>query len=157
MNHNDVLALGKQLMLQHGLTQKGWAFGLDNAVKRFGVCKHRSRIITISKPLSLLNNELDVKDVILHEIAHALVGRGHGHDIVWKAKCVEIGAKPDRCYDSEAVETPTLRYYAKCGACNKEYQRAKRPDPLQISSCRCQMGKPWKNRELLTFKDRHSE
>ena len=44
----------------------------------------------------------EVRDTILHEIAHALVGPGHGHDAVWKAKCVEVGAKPEA-----AAATPT--------------------------------------------------
>lgn len=38
-----------------------------------------------------------IRDTILHEIAHALVGPNHCHDLVWKAKCLEIGATPRRC------------------------------------------------------------
>lgn len=33
------------------------------------------------------------KGVVLHEIAHAIVGRGHGHDEVWAAKAEEIGSE----------------------------------------------------------------
>jgi hypothetical protein len=43
------------------------------------------------------NGAEEIVDTILHEIAHALVGPRHGHDTVWKAKCTDIGARPERC------------------------------------------------------------
>ena len=45
-----------------------------------------------------------VRDTILHEIAHALVGPGHGHDAVWKRKCREVGARPERCGQADMPE-----------------------------------------------------
>lgn len=156
MNLNQVISLGNQLMKQHGLTSLGWFFELDNAKRRFGVCKYRSRTIGISKYLAVLNDEAQVKDTILHEIAHALVGPGHGHDAVWKRKCIEIGAKPERCYSSTEVTTPKLRYYAICGGCGLEHQRAKRVNPIQRRACKCQTHLPWDKKVLLTYKDRYA-
>lgn len=153
MNLNEVLSLGNQLMNEHGLTQMGWRFGVDDAVRRFGVCRYGKNIITLSRPLCLLNDEAQVRDVILHEIAHALVGRGHGHDAVWKAKCREIGARPERCYDSNKATTPELRYQAICEACGKKHNKAKRPDSLSKYACRCQIGLPWSLRKTLIYKD----
>ena len=40
--------------------------------------------------------EEDIKDTVLHEIAHAIVGGIHHHDCVWKACCNKIGAEPTR-------------------------------------------------------------
>ena len=51
--------------------------------------------------LANLNSIEETKDVVLHEIAHALTGRGHGHDAVWKRMCIKVGARPERCYKSE--------------------------------------------------------
>ncbi len=36
-----------------------------------------------------------MKQVLLHEVAHALVGPDHGHDQVWKDKALQIGCRPD--------------------------------------------------------------
>ena len=157
MNLNQVVALGNQLMKQHGLTSLGWFFELDNAKRRFGVCRFGNRTIGISRHLAALNDEAKVKDTILHEIAHALVGPGHGHDYTWKRKCIEIGAKPERCYSSTEVTTPKLRYYAICEGCGHEHQRAKRINPLAgRRACKCQSHLPWDKKKTLTYKDRYA-
>lgn len=157
MNLNQVLSLGHSLMKQHGLTSLGWGFELDNAKRRFGVCRYRPQTISISRHLAALNDEAKVKDTILHEIAHALVGPGHGHNHVWKRKCIEIGAKPERCYSSDEVETPKLRYYAICEGCGVEHQRVKRVDPTAgRRACKCQSHLPWDKKKILTYKDRYA-
>ena len=58
--------------------------------RRLGICKYHTKMITLSKEFVEKAQEDMVKDTILHEIAHALT-KGHHHDQVWKAKCVEIG------------------------------------------------------------------
>lgn len=149
----EVITLGNKLMQQHGLTQRGWVFELDNAKRRFGVCSYRKRKISISRVLASLNDVLTVKDTILHEIAHALVGGGHGHNQIWKNKCIEIGAKPNRCYSHDDVFTPKLRYHATCEGCNKDYYKAKKPAALTSYSCKCQINLPWSLKKKLRFKD----
>lgn len=154
----EVITLGNQLMREHGLTQRGWIFELDDAKRRFGLCSYRNRTISISRSLASLNDELKVKDTILHEIAHALVGGGHGHNDIWKKKCVEIGAKPERCYSSNETCTPKLRYYAICEPCGAVHQRTKRADHLLGKvACKCQKNIPWSKKKTLTFKDRFAE
>ena len=84
------------------LTEQGWSFVWDTrAVRRYGQCRYRSKEIGITKKLANINTIEETKDVVLHEIAHALVGRGHGHDYVWKRMCRKVGAKPERCYTPE--------------------------------------------------------
>src|SRR5580704_1150694 len=79
-----------------------WEFGINTNVRRAGVCyyptKNTRGRIELSSHFAERNSDEMIRDTILHEIAHALVGPGHGHDAVWQAKCVEIGAKPERCY-----------------------------------------------------------
>jgi predicted SprT family Zn-dependent metalloprotease len=127
------LAQARQLainhMVKHGLINLGWRFEFDSAKRRFGVCKHRAKVIGLSKHLVELNTEVEVNDVILHEIAHALVGKGHGHDFVWKRKAAEIGAKPERCYD-DTVAVPKGNYTAIC-ANGHEHARFKAPKKKQ--------------------------
>jgi len=98
MTTQQVQCKARILMEEHGLIEKGWSFKIDNAKRRFGCCKHRTKEITISGYLlPHVENDADVVDTILHEIAHALVGHSHGHNYVWKAKARELGCRPERC------------------------------------------------------------
>lgn len=129
--------LATQLMAQHHLSE--WQFGFNSNKRRAGVCRYptksRQGRIELSKHFVLHNPEHEVLDTILHEIAHALVGPGHGHDEVWKAKCVEIGARPERCY-GEAVVMPKGRWRATCGGCGTEHDRHRKPKRLTGWHCR---------------------
>ena len=72
------------------------------------------------------NEDEEVYDTLLHEIAHALAGPGAGHGPVWKAICIKIGAKPHRCY-GEQVNMPQGRYQATCGGCQRVHHKHRRP------------------------------
>jgi hypothetical protein len=74
-----------------------------------------------------VNDVIQVTDTILHEIAHALTRDGHGY--AWKRKCIEIGAKPERCYTNKDI-SPTMRYQAICGGCNAVYQKTRQPKAI---------------------------
>jgi predicted SprT family Zn-dependent metalloprotease len=121
------------LMAAHGLHT--WAFRFNTNVRRAGVCHYRPGRIELSAHFVERNSDAEVLDTILHEIAHALVGPRHGHDAAWKAKCVEIGARPRRCYD-RAVDMPTGKWRATCPSCSTEYDRHRRPRRLTGWFCR---------------------
>lgn len=89
--------LALRLMKKHGLIEKGWTFTFDEAKRRFGICQYYKKNISLSAPLTLLRERDNIKNTVLHEIAHALVGYGHGHDSIWKAKALEIGCNGNRC------------------------------------------------------------
>ena len=114
--------LAINLMYEHGLTD--WVFEFDTAISRFGCCHRSQEKITLSLKLVELNSEEEVKDVVLHEIAHALSPKGEHHGPIWKAICVEIGCRPERCYSSKNVVTPRAvgqikRYSYECPHCKK--------------------------------------
>jgi predicted SprT family Zn-dependent metalloprotease len=155
MNLSVAQTLAVTLMKKHKLIDKGWTFKYDNAVKRFGVCMYRSKVIGLSRKLVLLNDKDKVVDTILHEIAHAIAGHKAGHGIEWKRVCERIGAKPERCYSSEDTNVVELKYYAKCGGCGNEYQRARLVHKEVRRSCKCQVGKEWNDRILLNFNSRY--
>jgi predicted SprT family Zn-dependent metalloprotease len=126
------IAIG--LMKKHGLITDffPWTFKFDNAKRRFGSCDERSRLITLSLSLTELNEEAEVTNTILHEIAHALAGCVHGHNWVWKQKALEIGCTGDRCYKSSEVVTPTGNYVA---ICKNGHSRSKMRKPKRTMSC----------------------
>ena len=158
MDLNKAEELCIELMNKHGLSH--WKFQYDNSIRRFGVCKYNtyneSGVIGLSKKLVAVNEEKQVRDTILHEIAHALT-RGHGHDAVWKAKCIEIGAKPERCYSSKDTNIAEMRYQAVCGGCGRKHQksRMKKQLPWLVNkiSCKCQSHKGWDEKILLNYID----
>jgi predicted SprT family Zn-dependent metalloprotease len=117
MHPIDARELALRLMRDHGLA--GWGFRFDRARRRFGSCRSTERVITLSRPLVILNSADQVRDTILHEIAHAL-SPGDGHGSVWRQKCREIGAAPRRCYTDDEVLSPArgaARYRFGCHAC----------------------------------------
>jgi len=120
METQEASDLAHSLMNEHGLTS--WTFAFDNAVSRFGQCNGGIRQITLSKKLTELNDEKHVRDTILHEVAHALVGARVGHSRRWRAKAKAIGCNGERCYTSEIV-TPKRKYKGTCPACSREVTR----------------------------------
>ncbi len=129
---SQALVIARSLMSEHGLD--GWAVGLDRAKTRAGACRFRSRKITLSAYLTALHSEDEVRDTLLHEIAHALVGPGHGHDAVWRAQALAIGSSGQRC---TAEDSPRIAgdWVGRC-AHGHEVTRHRRPTRL-VSCSRC--------------------
>lgn len=155
MNPQDAEKLAVSLMKEHRIWGRGWRFKYDKAIRRFGVCNFRTETIGLSLKLVEVNDEEKVKDVILHEIAHAIAGHSAGHGEIWKRVCLKIGAKPERCYSLADTNTVKLKYHATCDACGKEFERSRIKYKERRRSCPCQGGKSWDNRVLLEYKERY--
>jgi len=126
MREQEVTALAHSLMQAHGLHLQGWRFALDNAVRRFGQCNHQKRTITVSRKLAAVNSEARMRNTLLHEIAHALVGPGHGHNSTWHARAVAIGCDGQRAVDSGAAVKVTPQAVGTCPRCGLEIRRHRR-------------------------------
>ena len=98
MELNVVKMLADKLLDEHGLIEKGWRFSFDRAKRRAGSCKFSKKEITIAKAYAEQQERLEIKNTILHEIAHALVGSQHGHSQIWRKKAKEIGCDASRCH-----------------------------------------------------------
>lgn len=92
----DISDIAYELLAEHGLND--WQFCFDHAKSRAGLCNYGRKIISISKYYAEEVKISEVKNTILHEIAHALVGHSHGHDAAWKVKALEIGCDAKRCH-----------------------------------------------------------
>jgi predicted SprT family Zn-dependent metalloprotease len=109
--------LARELMDWHGLQE--WDLLFDYAVSRFGQCSYSQKRIALSKALVELNCEAEVKDTVLHEIAHALTpNAGHGQE--WKKVARSIGCSGERCYSISSVIMPKGKYKTMCPNCKKE-------------------------------------
>lgn len=103
----DALATG--FLLQFELSD--WTFCFDHGTRRAGCCNYRDKKISIASDLARNASEEDIRDTLLHEIAHALVGKKHNHDPIWQAKAKEIGSSGERTH--RLVFSPP-RYHVTC-------------------------------------------
>lgn len=131
MNLTRAERIAKELLAEHvnrGGTADGrpWAFAWDNAKRRLGCCHYRDRKITLSRHLIAANDEGQMRDTMLHEIAHVLAP-GDGHGARWKAACVRVGARPNRYARAEEVVMPPAPIELVCPECDARLPRYKRP------------------------------
>lgn len=148
-------------MAEFGLTAQGWRFEWDDAERRFGCCHHgygftrighapvrlKDPYISMSRSMTLLNEQPKVEDTIRHEIAHALCkpqkGVHHGED--WKRMCRVTGAKPERCYSAADTVVVKQDWSATCGGCGTIYYKKKMPRAYHTFSCpECRKKKPFR-------------
>lgn len=153
MRLHDAQALAHQLMGEHGLLDEGWKFSFDNAVRRFGLCQYKSKRISLSHKLTELNEESQVKDTLLHEIAHAIVGPYHHHNRTWQRTAISIGCSGTRLYDSSKVVAPPKPFYSYCKNCKikKPVSRRTRNAACGLC-CRRHNNNKWTEAYLLTYR-----
>lgn len=112
----EVERLARELMSKHNVGHLTFKF--DGGLQRIGSCRSRNNVahtITLSKHWATRLPEEEVRDVILHEIAHAIAGNREGHNHNWKAVARSIGAKPERCKTGHAdVAIELAKYHAIC-------------------------------------------
>lgn len=135
MNPENARDLCLLEMDKHGLILRGWQFRWSKRRRVCGQCDQRNRIIELSKPWVLVNDwEPHILDTVRHEIAHALVGPGHGHGPIWRACAERIGASPCR---SESLSNPAPgKYQAICPGCGHIYHSyARKRGQFSCSPC----------------------
>ena len=118
----DAERLASGLMRVHGVGD--WTFGWNRRKRALGLCRYQQRRIELSRRIlcGTMGREI-VRDTVLHEIAmHAGGAARAGHGPKWKAMCVRLWSKPERCDKGEAV-MPRGRWEARCPTCGKEYWR----------------------------------
>ncbi len=97
--------------------------------------------IAISSRLLAMGEDDDIRQVVLHEVAHAIVHARWGskpsaHGREFRLVCNEIGAKPRRYVDVATAQWGSqVRYLSKCGHCNVLIVRKRR-----VNSVRCICG-----------------
>ena len=80
--------LATELMDAHGW----WGGGSNLTMRGGGLANVTIQIKPFHYRHYVRHADIDhIRDTILHEIAHALVGPCHGHDAVWRQKAREIG------------------------------------------------------------------
>ncbi len=122
----DAETLALLHMEEHGVLGTFIFGGFEKCKSTLGRCHYKPvKKITLSEWYVFHNDESDVEDTILHEIAHALdyMERGRSaHDRNWRKWCLRVGANPQRCGKSDLIRPDNhYKYVDKC--CGKTYRR----------------------------------
>jgi len=122
MKRAEVAKLARELLNQHGFGHVPFEF--DRGTKRIGAChfkrdsecKRYVSSISFSHHWAGLLDEKDIRDTILHELAHAIAGFEAGHGPRWKAAARRIGANPTRTHDGipNHLQAKVHNYVAIC-------------------------------------------
>ena len=121
-----ITAMATALMLEH-IEDREWNFGFDSGRRRAGLCSYTDKKITVSKYLSLVHSIDDVRQTLLHEIAHAVCGPKEGHSKKWLASAKRIGYR-NETYTGDEIAKEYAPYRGLCpnGHQHYRYQRPKR-------------------------------
>jgi hypothetical protein len=134
------------LMREHGLVDWRFVFSrrepdamrsvLEPWPSIAGRCLYRTKIIALSRWYVRLNTTDEVKQTILHEIAHARVPPGAGHGHAWQATARAIGYTGGACYGSEVLQ-PTAPWNGICpgGHLHKRFRRPKQGIRVSCAAC----------------------
>lgn len=111
-----------KLLIAQGIT--GWRVRFNPRMTRaLGRCIYGRKTIEY-QPKYMDENTLDeVIMTIRHEVAHASVASYHGHDSVWRAKCIELGGNGKR-YNNTA--NLSRKFTGTCPTCKREIQKDRR-------------------------------
>ncbi len=132
MHLADAHALAITLLSEHGL--HNWSFAFNRRKRAFGLCDYAKRTVFLSSVLTELNGETEVRDTLLHEIAHALAGPKAGHGLAWRELALKVGTTPKRCYGADEVQQPPGRYLLVCPSCQESTPRHRKPS--KVYACR---------------------
>lgn len=120
-----------KLMEQYQLT--GWTFDFATTARRVGCCWYSKKLLQFSEHY-LHIPDTEIIDTSRHEVAHALVGRGNRHNHIWKAKAIELGAKPRACVTGLRSTKPPL-YILWCKNCNDRIPLYRKRKHGKLTSC----------------------
>lgn len=143
LNKAEVLAL--ELMSKHDLLKgiRRWKFTWGTSRTQFGRVDLRRRTIILSSLYVSINSKARVRETILHEIAHAIAGYGHGP--TWKEAAKRVGCEPKACFTDKSTVIPykyktVCRVHGRVGQANTRWQ---------MSCSRC--SPKFNSRFLLSF------
>jgi predicted SprT family Zn-dependent metalloprotease len=131
---SDARKLALSLMDQHNLLQGGWTFSFMDRASVCGLCRHTRRQIQLSVYYVEHNADSDIRNTILHEIAHAICPE-HGHGRQWKLTAMSVGARPETCARPEIIVKPG-RYQGTCEDCQKVVVHRYKISPRITRGCR---------------------
>lgn len=148
MRAEEATRLAESLLRAH--LADGWSFAFDRAVRRAGACDYERRRITLSRYLVDRAESEEVRQVLLHEIAHAQAGHRAAHGPRWRAAATRLGYTGERLHDRPIAEE-RAPWVGTCPA-GHEHHRFRRPSrPASCARCSPRFSRAalisWRRRE----------
>ncbi len=125
-----VADLARRVLVLRGLDD--WIVKWDSAKRRAGCCNHTKKTLSFSAILVPLYSEDVLRDVVLHEVAHAICGPQAGHGNTWKAEAARLGATPKAMLPGWLPEPPA-KWIGRCPSCGGE--KRLHAMPRRVVSC----------------------
>lgn len=119
MTVDEAARLADTLIKKH--LKSPWTFKFNKRRTSLGICIFDKKVIQISTPFVECNTLEKVREVILHEIAHALAGYNAGHGPKWAKECRKLGIEPIVSYRD--VVMPPGKFVATCKNCETRYNK----------------------------------
>ena len=129
----EVQSLASSLFTEYQL--RHWTFKFDRAVRRYGLTNYTRKEISVSKiyVLSPKVTLYHIRNTLLHEIAHAIVGPKNGHNQIWRTKALSIGCDGKTCGSAPISVKKRYRIFCGCGA--NDFTRHRKPSKLHEEKC----------------------
>lgn len=110
---NTAVLKSANILVANGLGD--WKIKLNNKRSTLAETHYRNNTIMYSRHFLLVADKDQFLGVTLHEVTHALLGKGHGHDREFKKLCTEISPNPD--YAQRSVDVPIRKFLLECPKC----------------------------------------
>ena len=137
--------IANELIATH-LDPREWSFAFDRAKMRAGLCDFKRKRISVSRYLTARYTDDQVRQILLHEIAHALAGSRAGHGPKWKDIARSIGYDGKRTHEgSLAADLAPIVGYCPDGHEFFRFKVATKP----LSCGRCARG--FNRNHLITW------
>ena len=111
-----------------------WGFRFDNGKRRAGQCNYTERVISISKHLVAHHSLDEVQQVVLHEVAHAMVGSEAGHGPIFKKQAAALGYR-GKSFTGREIAANEAPWVGHCKAGHVHYRYRKPTRPLGCALC----------------------
>lgn len=126
---DEVLQLARRALDACGL--QDWEVGVDHARRRAGACHFADKRISFSRYLIPLYDCATAREVVLHEVAHALVGPRAGHGRRWQQAVKNLGGRAERTLPATAPSLPA----PWIGVCKAGHRVERFRTPTRVLAC----------------------
>lgn len=123
------------LMDHCGVSRIQWSFEFSNTKRSLGQCSSTKKLIRLSRYYVEHNSEDDIRNTILHELAHALVGCKEGHNHVWRAMAIRLGCSGDRLNRTAVMPKGNYTFTCPNGHTHQSYKLTNRMRNMSCGKC----------------------
>lgn len=146
MNRNSALHQARLLVKSHGIDIP---VELDGGKRRMGATHFRNKEaykISLSRHFIDLLGDDEIRNIVLHEIAHVKAGRDAGHGPVFRMHARALGISTNRCGDPSDSPDPVW-----IGTCSRGHTTGLYRAPTRVRSCGM-CSRTWSLANVYTWK-----